>query len=115
MSRITNTNGKRVGYLNYDLSDNETSATIQLRITPADGFSLKASPGDDDVQIQAREASSGDPFTDIAATPIDLSGYTPETPVNFDFRAVANSALVDVRRLALFIAVTSNKSAGWQS
>jgi hypothetical protein len=115
MGRITTISGKRVIIPGIDLSDGETSATFQLRITPADGFSLKASPSDVDVQIQARENGSGDPFTDIATSPIDLSGYTPETPVHFDVRAVASGSLVDIRRLALHIAVTKSAAANWSS
>jgi hypothetical protein len=111
--RITNTNGKRIGYLSFDLSDNETSSTVVLRVIPAVGFQLQALPVDVDVEIQARENGTADPFVDLATSPIDLSGYTPETPIDFDIRAVAGSPLVDVRRAALHIAVVSEGAAAW--
>jgi hypothetical protein len=111
--RITNTNGKRIGYISYDLSDGETGPTIVLRVVPASGFVLRASPSDDDVLIQARENGSGDPFTDIEGTPTDLSSYPDDVPVNFDLRAVASSPLVDVRRLALYVSVTKSGPAAW--
>lgn len=110
--RITNTSGKRIGYISYDLSDGETGATIVLRVIPAGGLVLRASPADADVIIQARENGSGDPWTDIEDTPIDLSGYTEEIPIDFDFRAVAG-ILTDVRRLAIYISTTKSSSANW--
>lgn len=115
MSRLTTTDGKRPGYICWDLSDNEESGVMVLRVTPADGFFLKASPADGDVEIQARETGSGDPFVDIASTPIDLSGLTPETPVNFDFKAVVQGSLTDVRRLTAFIGVTTQSAADWDA
>jgi hypothetical protein len=115
MNRLLTTTGKRIGYLSYDLSDGETGATVVLRVIPADGYVLRASPADDDVVIQARENGSGDPWTDIEATPIDLSGYTPDVPVDFDFRTVAGSPLVDIRRLALYLAVTKSAPALWNA
>jgi hypothetical protein len=111
--RITNANGKRIGYISYDLSDGETGPTIVLRVVPASGFVLRASPSDDDVLIQARENGSGDPWTDIEDTPIDLSGYTEEISIDFDFRAVAAAELADVRRLALYVSVTKSGPAAW--
>jgi hypothetical protein len=113
MSRITNTSGKRIGYISYDLSDGETGPTIVLRVTPDDGFVLRASPADPDVVVEARENGSGDPWTDIEDTPIDLSGYPPGEPVDFDLRARAGSPLVDVRRLALYVSVTQSAAADW--
>lgn len=111
--RLTNTSGGRIGYWTADLSDNEQSAVVVLRVLPADGFFLKAAPEDDDVQIMARRTSSGDPFVDIAATPIDLSALTPETPTQYDFKAVAASNLTDVRRVPFFIGVTNQSAASW--
>jgi hypothetical protein len=113
MKRLLTTTGKRIGYLQYDLSDGETGATIVLRVVPAVGYSLKALPVDSDYQIQARENGSGDPWVDIAATPIDLSGYTPETPVDFDFRVIAGAPLVDVRRVSVRLEVVSQGAAAW--
>lgn len=115
MSRLTTTDGKRIGLLNWDLSDNETSSVVVLRVVPADGFFLKASPADGDVQVQARETGSGDPFVDLAASPIDLSALTPETPVNYDFRAQVQGSLTDVRRLTAFIGVTTQSAADWDA
>lgn len=114
-NRLTTTDGKRVGYVSWDLSDNETSGITVLRVVPADGFFLKSSPADGDVQVQARETGSGDPFVDIAATPIDLSSLTPETPVNFDFKAVVQGSLTDVRRLVMFVGVTTQSAADWDA
>lgn len=111
--RVLNTSGGRVGYLAVDLSDGETSGVFVLRIVPASGYFLKAVPADADFEIQARETGSGDPFVDIAAAPIDLSSYAAETPVNFDFRVVAGSPLVDVRRAVASIAIASQEAAGW--
>jgi hypothetical protein len=112
MSRIQSTNGKRVGYLAFDLSDGETSGVVVLRVLPATGYSLQAD-ADVDVEIQARENGTADPFVDLATSPIDLSGYTPETPVDFDIRAVAGSPLVDVRRVAINLSVASAGAAAW--
>lgn len=111
--RVLNTSGGRVGYLAVDLSDDEVSNTFVLRILPAAGHFLKAVPADADFEVQARETGSLDPFVDIAATPIDLSGFPAEVAQNFDFRVVANSPLVDVRRAVVSIAVTNQGAAGW--
>jgi hypothetical protein len=110
--RITATTGKRIGLLSWDLSDNEISSVVVLRIIPAVNYKLQAIPTDLNVQLQARETGSGDPFVDIGATPIDLSGHVPEVAVSYDFRAVAG-ALTDVRRVAIRIQVVSNGSAAW--
>lgn len=112
MGRLTNTNGKRIGYLTFDLSDSETSQTIVLRVIPAAGYILKASPVDVDVEIQARESGVGS-FADIATAPIDLSGYPENVPVDFEFKAIAGSPLVDVRRVAISLSVSSSGAAAW--
>jgi hypothetical protein len=112
MNRLLTTTGKRISLLSFDLSDGETSDVAVLRVIPAVGFQL-ISDSDGDVEIQARENGTADPFVDIAASPIDLDGYTPETPVDFDVRAVAADPLVDVRRVALLIAVQSKGAAAW--
>lgn len=111
--RLTNTSSGRIGYITADLSDNEQSDVIVLRVIPADGFFLKAAPADGDVQLQARKTSSGDPFQDIVASPIDLSSLTPETPQNYDFKIVAAASLTDVRRVAMFLGVTNQSAASW--
>jgi hypothetical protein len=113
MRRITTTTGKRVGYLSFDLSDGEVSSAVVLSIVPAIGYQLQATPTDADYEIQARETGSGDPFQDIGATPIDLSAYTPETPVDFDFRVTAGSPLVDVRRVSARLEVISKGAKGF--
>lgn len=112
-SRITDTDGNRIGYVAFDLSDGESSGVMVLSVRPAVGYSLKASPVDPDLQIQARETGSGDPFVDIGASPIDLSSLTPETPVDFDFKAVAADPLEGVRRAAITISVISQGSVNW--
>jgi len=112
-SRISNTNGKRVGYVAWDLSDDEVGATIVLRVLPTANYRLEATPVDLDCQIQARENGTADPWVDIGVTPIQLSGYTPEVWQAFDFRAVALSPLVDVRRVAIFLGVVSNGAVAW--
>lgn len=113
MSRITNINDSPLTFLNFELSDNEISGVVQVRIVPANRYLLKVSPTDADVEVQAREHGSGDPFVDIGASPIDLSSYAPETPVDFDLRAVASSSLVGVRRVVAYLSVSSNGAAGW--
>ena len=85
-----------------------------LKVRPAIGYSLKAAPADASVQIQARKNGTADAFVDLAASPIDLSALPPEVGVNYDFRAVVIAAtLVDVRRLAIFLSVTSAGAVGW--
>lgn len=110
--RITDSAGNTIGYMAYDLSDGETTATIALTITPASGFSLSATPSDADVEIQGRENGSGDPFADLA-TPVDLSGHTPETPVDFDIRVVAADPLTGIRRVPIWLAVSNAKALAW--
>jgi hypothetical protein len=110
---ITDSAGNRVGYCAFDLSDGQSSGVVVLRVTPADGHSLKATPADADVEIQSRETGSGDPFVDIGASPLDLSSYTPGTPVNFDFKAVAADPLAGVRRVVIYLGVISQGAANW--
>ena len=112
-NRISSTTGRRVGYVAFDLSDGESSAVVVCLVNPGDGYALRATPADVDVQIHARETGSGDPFVDIKASPIDLSGYTPDVPVQFDFKAVAAGALTDVRRVAVFIGVYFEQQSHW--
>lgn len=102
-----------MGYLSFDVSDGEVSSTVVLSITPGINYLLKVSETDPDFEVQARESGSGDPFVDIGATPINLSSHTPETPVDYDFRIVTNSPLIDVRRVAVHLAVSSDGAAGW--
>ena len=111
--RITNVNEKPLSLLQFDLSDGESSPVVQVRVVPADKYSLKASPSDADYQVQARENGSGDPFVDIATSPIDLSSYTPETAVLFDVKVVASTPLVGKRTAVAYLSVGSNGVAGW--
>lgn len=112
--RITNVNGSRVGLLQCDLSEGETSGTFILSVRPAVNYFLKATPSDLQCEIQSRRTTSGDPFQDIAASPIDLSALTPETPVSYDFRIVVTAvALGDVRRAAFFISAQSAGAVAW--
>jgi hypothetical protein len=110
MRRITNVNGSRVGYIRFELSDNESSPVWRLNIRPGlplgGGYRLTATT-DDDVALFARINGSGDPFVDLAASPIDLSGFPPDEDILFDFKAVAGSPLIDVRRAALEIQLTN--------
>jgi hypothetical protein len=110
--RIFNTDDQMIGYIPVDLSDGENK-TFVLRIIPADGFFLKATPGDDDVTISARENGTADPFIDINDSPIDLSAYTPEIPVDFDIKVAAGLPLNGIRRFVLNIAVSMSSAAGW--
>lgn len=109
---ITDANGVRLGYVNFDLSDNEISEVMVILVTPAAGYFLSATPEDSDVEIQARETSSGDPFVDLS-TSLDLSSYPPGTPVSFDLRVVAGDDLANVRRVTIWLAVTTSSAARW--
>jgi len=111
--RITNVNEKPLSLLQFDLSDGQSSPVVQVRVVPADRYSLKATPVDAAYQVQARESLSGDPFVNIATSPIDLSSYPPETPVNFDVKVVAGSPLVGKRTAVAYLSVGSNGVAGW--
>lgn len=110
MNRISTAAGKRVGYLALDMSELEVSGVFVLNILPGPhlngGYRLTAT-ADTDVRIFARKTDSGDPFTDIEASPISLLSYPESTPQSFDFRAETAAALVDVRSLALEIIVTN--------
>lgn len=112
MNRIANADpdNSRIGYIRFELSDNEESAVWRLNITPGfqlgSGYKLTAT-SDDDVALYARLNDSGDPFTDLAANPIDLSGFPPDEAILFDFKAIAGTPLVDIRRVALQIQLTN--------
>lgn len=110
--RLTDSAGNKIGYLPVDLSDGEETDVFVLTVTPADGFTFLATPSDADVQIQARETGSGDPFVDLS-TGIELSSYTPETSVDFDVKVVADDPLTGIRRVVIYLAVTNSEAAGW--
>jgi hypothetical protein len=110
-NRLTNTDGSRIGLLQFDMSDGEISGTVVLRVLPNTGYRLQADD-DDDLILEARENGSGDPWTDLS-TGIDLSSYPENVPVDFDLRCTAGNPLTDIRRVALHIAVVSQGAAAW--
>jgi hypothetical protein len=110
MNRIATAGNKRVGYIRFELSDSEESAIWTLNVTPGVKIGAKyklTATTDDDVALFARLNGSGDPFTDLTATPIDLSGFPPDEAILFDFKAVAGAPIVDVRRVAMEILLTN--------
>jgi len=121
MSRITTTDGKRIGYLTCDLDNGEVSESFLVHIsltaeaTVGDGFFFKASPTDADVLIEARHYPPGfaELWQNLASPGIDLSGDVTE--FDFEIRVTAADPLSGdgLRRIVEYLAVTSNGAAQW--
>src|SRR5689334_12469925 len=108
--RVKDSNGKEIGYLFWDLVNNEQSETIQLAVEAAAGsrFICDASPV---VTLYAREHNVGS-FVPLAAG-IDLSGYPPGDDVPFDLYAVGAVASGRARD-AIFVGVVDEPGrAAW--
>lgn len=102
--------GRKIGYVPIDMRANQTSPTLVFQVTP-DSDSFLASSVDANLQIQARKAGTSDPFVDIS-TPLDLSGETPDVPVDYDFRFVTGSFSGYIR-VAPWFGVEKSGSADW--
>lgn len=111
MSRITDSAGQSIGYMAFDLDSGETSATVQVKVYPDAGDFLKSST-DTDVQLQARRASLGGAWTNLAGTGLDMTGI-PQGEL-YDVRAVAGAySGEETRRFVMFLGLTKKRPAGW--
>jgi hypothetical protein len=101
-----------VGYITYDLVEEEVADAIAVEFTAKADGTLRAGSSDA-IEVYGRETGSGDPYTDLVATGLDMSGYTPEEDVFVDVLVVAK-AIEGLKRGAVFLAVVRDvAAAGW--
>jgi hypothetical protein len=103
-AKITDAEGKAVGYIAADLIAGEETDAITVNVHPAAGDKLRAS-ADARAAILARKTGTADPLTDLAAFPVDLSEFAGLT-VQFDLVIRAAGDIVGRERVALFVGVT---------
>jgi hypothetical protein len=108
---IADNAGRRVGYLAFDLGENEFSGIIILKVRAGQDWIFRAS-SNPRVEILARRTGSGESFEDLAGG-VNLSGFTSGEFIAFDIRAHAKS--FDGRfREAITLAVIKTGAAAWQ-
>lgn len=108
---IRDTDGDEFTYLPISgLKEGDTVGPITVYIeTPNEG-SLSAD-FDARMTITARVTGVGS-YVNINATPLDLSGMAPGT-TGFDIKVTANSPIVGLERVPLYVAVSTQGPAGW--
>lgn len=113
LMKFTDSTNNRIGYLAYDLVAGETSAPVVIRVIPeADARLLSESA--ESVKLKAHEHGMMDDLVDLAEG-IDLSGYPPGEPVDFDLVCEADESLTGLVRVALFVGVIAAKGAAWNA
>lgn len=102
---ITDTADNSLLYVNLRLDEGADSVVIVARIPCKSGLKL-ATNSDGRASVLARRTGSGDPFVNIATSPIDLTPYDG-TNTDFDFKVHAGS-VTGLERVALPVRVTFN-------
>jgi hypothetical protein len=104
MNSVFDTNDKPLTHVAVNLSENGVWE-FTVRVPCVAGMFLAADvPEDAPAAILARFTGSGDPFIDIAASPLTLTEFDGET-VEIDIRVEAGDVAV-LARLALPVRVT---------
>lgn len=105
MSVIKDTAGNTITLLNLTLTESVDSAVLVIRVPCTAGLFLTAD-NDARLAVKARENGSGDPFVNIASSPIDLTPYDG-TDQDFDLK-VTPAAVTGFERVAVPVRVTTN-------
>lgn len=103
---ITDTAGNEITALPLTIDAGQTSQVLVINVPCLAGKFL-ASSVEADAQVKARRHGSGDSFTDIGASPIDLSDFAGEV-VQFDIETVASGSVNGIEHLAIPVRVTFN-------
>lgn len=104
---ITDINGNPLSSISFPLNESTESAVLVGLVRVAGpGLYLACRSDGGPAVVMARKTGSGDPFVDIAATPIDLTPYDGDTPA-FDFKVVAEAVAASAPA-ALSVVVTPN-------
>ena len=104
MNSILDTNNNPLTHVAASLSENG-EWTFVVRVPCVSGTFLAAAQSEK-ATVLARLTGSGDPFIDIAATPLSLTPYA-DTTVNFDIKIVAAN-VAGVQHVAIPVKVTFN-------
>lgn len=106
MNSVFDTSDNPLTHVAINLSENGVR-TFAVRVPCIAGMFLTADvPGDAPATISARITGSGDPFVDIAETPLTLTEFDGET-VEIDIRVEAGD-VAGRARAALPVRVTYN-------
>lgn len=101
-----------VKFLSFDAVAGETIGPITIRVIGADA--TLESESNALIKLKARLHGTADPYVDLA-TGIDLSGFTPDSNVDFDLIVVADAGLTGLVRVGLFCGVVTGTEAGWKA
>lgn len=104
MSRITDSNGQQIVYLNVRMEGSVESAPFRAHIPCQAAQFLTSSPSDK-AQLLARRVGINAVWTDIATAPINLTPYAGQT-IEFEFKVVAAGSFTGSARVALPVRVT---------
>lgn len=113
--RVTDSQGREIGYLPFDLRAGTQSPLLTVQVRPKGANSVFQATSSPWARILARRAGTADPFVDLAAG-IDLSGETPDLPLDFEVKGEADSSVVGQVRVAIWFGVVTSSGAsgaGW--
>lgn len=108
-STFTDSEGREVGYLPYDLVSGEESEVLVFKIITLEDVVLK-SVFNDDVKLLGRINGTLDAFVDLSDGIPIISGTT----VLYDVKALADPAIVGRKRTITWLGLTSMTPAGWE-
>ncbi len=103
---MTDTNGQELTYVSSQLAESTDGPVLVVRVPCVAGMSLTADD-DPDVRVMGRESASGDPFQDLASSPIDLTPYAGGDQ-DFDVKLHANAIASGIVTKAVGVRATYN-------
>lgn len=112
--RVTDSEGREVGYLPIELRAGNQTPVIVLQVRPDGANSMFRSTSSAAARVLARRTGSGDSFVDLAAG-ISLAGETPDEPINFDVKGEADEGVTGQVFQNIWFGVVSSSGAGYKS
>jgi hypothetical protein len=115
MGKVTDSAGRDVDYLPFDLRAGEETPVLVLKVTrERDGEKLVSQCSQPTLaSYLVRQTGSGDPFVD-AASEIDLSGLPMDVATDFDVKAKAGNGITGVQRVSLSLVVSYQNAADFK-
>jgi len=111
-SLLTDSLGRALNYISFDVTSGETTPPVTVWPTASDSAIFRSGTSSA-FQLKARRTGTADPFADLDGAGIDLSADTPG-PVEFDLECVGLTVSGLVRG-AVALTVGGSGAAGWDN